>query len=108
MDRRIRDLERAALSGDPYAIEMLNLAKCRAFGHDWETKQKCISTFPIEYKTINVKCKRCSIDGDEVQKPTAPEPKASAMERMLSRYAYGTVEELHREYQKIVNESNEV
>jgi len=99
MDSRLRKLQRQAAMGDVEAAQLLIFAQCRAFGHDWKTRDKIISTFPIKYKTINESCKRCGVVEN------APDPRktrdASTIERLLQRYAYGSIEELHREYNNL-------
>ena len=103
MDDSFRDLEREAELGDEEALELLNAMKCRAFGHDWKTRDKVISTFPIQYETIKEYCKRCG----EAENPIIPHKaakKVSAIERLLHRYAYGSFEEMQREYNRLLDE----
>ena len=59
MDTRLRELERQAAAGDPRARERLIIARCRAYGHDWEEEQRLISTFPVIYHRFQLRCKRC-------------------------------------------------
>jgi hypothetical protein len=99
MDHRLRQLERAAASGDLEAQQLLVRMQCRTFGHDWNTRNKVVSTFPIKYKKINENCKRCGIVENEPK--ARRQDNTSAMEKLLHSYAYGTVEELHREYAKL-------
>lgn len=59
MDTRLRELERRAATGDPRAQQQLIIARCRAYGHDWEEEQRLISRFPIIYRRFQLHCKRC-------------------------------------------------
>ena len=104
MDHRLRQLERAAASGNPEAQQLLLSAQCRTFGHDWKTRDKVVSTFPIKYTKINEHCKRCGLveNGPDLRRKV----ETAATEKLLHSYAYGTVEELHREYAKLHSDGN--
>ncbi len=96
MDSRLRALERAALSGDLEAQQLLIYAQCRTFGHDWKMRDDCVKVFPrVEYKTVIESCKRCG------HVENAPKPRrkkiVSPSKELVQRYAYGTVDELYRE-----------